>query len=132
MARPRKRLDLDRLRALATIGLNNVEIGEAMDVSHDTLSRRYRKLIAEARGNAKQKILAKAYQMAIAGNVRCLELCLINRAGWALRPETIVNVNTIQAAPVQMPSREELKARLAAVDRFLADEGKSNGHRRTL
>jgi len=61
-------------------------------VSVDSLERRYREVIEHARGDGETRILAKTFQAAMAGNMRALELSLINRCGWTLRPETIIDV----------------------------------------
>jgi hypothetical protein len=98
-----------------------------LDVSVDTLERRYREVIEHARGDGETRILAKTFQAAMAGNMRALELSLINRCGWTLRPETIINVTQNAAPPVV--TAEEFKRRLNRVrelsDKFEASLGEA-------
>jgi len=119
MARPRKKVDLVKLRALALIGASHELIAAECDISHDTLTRRFLPLIEESRGKGKIKVLGKAFRMACAGNVRLLELFLVNWLGFTLRPaETIVNVTqnaNLQPLTVTEQDKERLSQLAAAV-----------------
>jgi hypothetical protein len=50
------------------------------------------------------------------GNMRALELCLVNMCGWTLRPDISVVTNVVQNAPPQK-SPEEVKAHLVMLQR---------------
>jgi hypothetical protein len=96
MGRPRgswKKVDLDKLRHLAMIGCSYAQMAKYLQCSSDTLERRYREEIEQARGDGELRVLAKVFQAAMNGNMRALELSLVNRCGWALRPEMVINVN---------------------------------------
>jgi hypothetical protein len=128
--RPKKAVDLAKLRNLAMIGCPYPVIAAECGISHDTLQRHYLPLVEEARGTGKRRVLAKAFQMALKGNARMLELLLVNWCGFTLRPETVVNVQTNYAQP--QPSAAEFKARFAAAQTFLEEhraELQNNGNR---
>jgi len=121
-----KPVDEEKLRALALIGCSHEVIAAELGISHDTLTRRYLPLINESRGKGKIKVLGKAFQMACAGNVRLLELFLINWLGFTLRPETIINL-TQNAGPGPAPiNPAEFKARFAAAQKYV-DEHLNDG-----
>ena len=115
MGRPRKTVDETRLRHLAMIGCSFETMARNLGISSDTLERRYRKVIEESRGDGEVRILAKTFQAALAGNMRALELSLINRCGWATRPEMVINVNQNSIGP----SAEEIPAEVLARHRAL-------------
>jgi hypothetical protein len=96
-------------------------IAAELGISHDTLTRRYLPLVNESRGKGKIKVLGKAFQMATAGNVRLLELFLINWLGFTLRPETIINLtqNANPNAPAFTP--QQFKERFAAAQKYLQE-----------
>jgi hypothetical protein len=122
MGRPKKKIDLEKLRALSLIGCSYELIASELGISHDTLQRRYLPLVHESRGKGKVKVLGKAFQLAIGGNTRLLELFLINWLGFTLRPETQTVVNVTQnAGPVMVPSPAKMKARLLAAQKFLEE-----------
>jgi hypothetical protein len=93
------------------IGASFEQMARNLGCSADTLERRYRKEIEEARGDGEVRILAKTFQAALAGNMRALELSLINRCHWASKPELVVNVNqnsiglSADELPVQVLAR---------------------------
>lgn len=105
-----KQLDLERLRTLAMIGTPVSKMAGLLGVSHDTLERRFREQIELARSDGESRILGKIFQLALGGNVRCLELCAINRCGWANRPEVMVNVtqNTLAVPNITAETKEKL------------------------
>jgi hypothetical protein len=125
--RPKKTVDLAKLRNLAMIGCPYPVIAAECGISHDTLERNFLSEVEAARGTGKRRVLAKAFQMALKGNARMLELLLVNWCGFSLRPETVVNVQTNYSAP--QPTAAEFKARYAAAREFLEAELQNNGNR---
>jgi hypothetical protein len=135
MARPKKEIDSERIANLALIGCTNKVIANYFGVSADTLERRYVKVLREARADAEMRILAKTFQSAMKGNIRALELSLINRCGWANKPELVVNV-TQNAGSMAMPlTAQQMRERLISAreytEKFLASHGE-NGEQRSL
>jgi len=118
--RPRKTVDQAKLKSLALIGCSNEKIAQTLGVSHDTLTRRYRSQIEAARGDGETQILAKTFQAAMKGNMRALELSLINRCGWSNKPELVVNVTQNAGQPVAF-NAAEFKARFAAAQKYLQE-----------
>lgn len=96
-------------------------MARALGVSLNTLKRRFRAVIEEARGDGETRILAKTFDKAMNGNMRALELSLINRCGWTLKPETIINV-TQNARPVDNRSETEIKAELVRLQKAVWQE----------
>jgi hypothetical protein len=115
MGRPRKIVDEAKLRHLAMIGCSFEQMARHLQCSSDTLERRYRAQIEQARGDGEVQILARTFQAALAGNTRALELSLVNRCGWALRPEMVINVNQNSVSL----SVEEIPAEVLARHRAL-------------
>jgi hypothetical protein len=73
------------------------------------------------------RILGKTFQSAMKGNMRALELSLINRAGWSNRPELVVNVS--QHAHTHLPlETPEIKAKLAAMHQLIRAEALADGN----
>ena len=106
---------MERLQALSLIGCSHELIATELGISHDTLTRRFLPLINESRGKGRIKVLGKAFQLATAGNVRLLELFLVNWLGFTLRPETVVNVTqNANPPPLYSPEQREKLAELAA------------------
>jgi hypothetical protein len=123
MARPKgsvKKVDLEKLRALALIGASHELIASELGISHDTLTRRFLPLINESRGKGRIKVLGKAFQLATSGNVRLLELFLVNWLGFTLRPETVVTVTQNCGQPATF-NAAEFKARFAAAQKYLQE-----------
>jgi DNA invertase Pin-like site-specific DNA recombinase len=49
VGRPKKQVDKEKLRNLAMIGCSHELIATELGISHDTLTRRFREVIEEAR-----------------------------------------------------------------------------------
>jgi hypothetical protein len=120
MARRKKEVDLQKLASLVLIGLSNEKIATALSISHDTLTRRFKRQLQEGRADAETRLLAKAFQGALAGNVRLLELSLVNRCGWVLRPEVAISVSQ-HTGPPALPIAE-VKAKLFALHQMIRQE----------
>jgi hypothetical protein len=97
----RKHVDKAKLRTLALIGASTELMARTLCVSRDTLERRFRAQIDEARSNGDTQILGKIWQAAMRGSRWALELSAINRLGWSNRPEVAVSV--VQNAPGPPP-----------------------------
>ena len=116
-----------RLRHLALIGASYAQMARNLGCSADTLERRYRPLIEEARGDGEVRILARTFQAALAGNMRALELSLVNRCGWALRPEMVINVNqnTVGLSAEEIPAAVLQRHRQLLLELAREDEARS-------
>lgn len=115
-----KQLDLYKLQALALIGVPVNKIAVLLGISVDTLDNRFRAEIEAARTEGERQILHTAFKLAMEGNIRMLELCLINRCGWANRPEVMVNVtqNTLALPNIT----EQTKQRLSELHQLIRRE----------
>jgi hypothetical protein len=107
----RKKIDPDEVRKLAMIGATIQTIADHFKCSRDTIERRFRAEIEEGRSHGRIRALGRVYQKGVVeGQMRALELYLINQCGWTLRPETIVNVTENVRMPVDTrtpPSRSK-------------------------
>lgn len=72
MPRPRKQVDTEKLKQLAAIGLTSAEMAAVLDVSIDTLERRYRKHMEKGRQMRNASVRRKQYEMAMNGNATML------------------------------------------------------------
>ena len=68
MARPRKPIDGEKVKQLASLGLCYAEIAAVLECSHDTLERRYRDVIAAGHEKRNASLRRKQYEVAIIGN----------------------------------------------------------------
>jgi hypothetical protein len=68
MARPRKKLDGEKIKQLAGLGLCYAEIAAVLECSHDLLERRYRDVIATGHSKRNASLRRKQYEVAINGN----------------------------------------------------------------
>lgn len=72
MAPPKKKVDEELLKKLASIMCTMEEMSDILGVSVDTLERRYADLIKEARSKGKMSLRRWQFQAAEKGNVACL------------------------------------------------------------
>ena len=72
LGRPRKEIDLTYLDALAATGAPLTEIASELDVSVDTLRRRFLPRITRAADVTKNRLRAAQVRVALAGNVPML------------------------------------------------------------
>ena len=72
MARPEKPINVPELERLAEQGTPQEDIAKILLVSVNTLDRRYGELIAKSAARGREKLRAKQYELAIAGNVTML------------------------------------------------------------
>ena len=92
--RPRKKVDPDTVFQLACIGASISQIADDhFRVSHDTIERRFRQKFEQGKSAGQPKTLTVLYQRAMGGSMRALELFLVNKCGWSLRPDMTINVN---------------------------------------
>jgi hypothetical protein len=124
MSRPKKAIDPDLVLQMALAGCSTRSMARYLGVSHDTLERRYRDVIEQGRGDGEVRLRVKAYQMAISGNSRLMELELINRCGLVLKPETVINVTQHTAPPpgTPIPITEAVKAKLVEMSKLIREE----------
>ena len=88
------------------------------------IERRFRYEIDQGKSEAKIRLLGKVYRAALDGNMRALELCLINQCGWALRPETFVNVVQNVAGRLDPRDPAKVKAHLVDLQRAVWEEAR--------
>lgn len=72
MARPYKEINGEQVRKLAAIGCTDVEIGNIVGCSHDTLTKRFRAELDDGRANGKASLRRKQWEVALSGNVTML------------------------------------------------------------
>src|SRR5690606_8397761 len=69
MARPRKKIDPEQVRALAGIGCTHEEIAAVLKCSPDTLTRRFADALKEGKQHAKASLRRMQWEAAKKGNV---------------------------------------------------------------
>lgn len=69
MARPRKKIDPEQVRALAGIGCTHEEIAAVLKCSADTLTRRFADDLKEGKEHAKASLRRMQWEAAKKGNV---------------------------------------------------------------
>ena len=72
MANHKKDIDPEQVRKLAAIGCTDVEIGDIVGCSHDTLTRRFKEHLVFGRANGKMSLRRKQWETALSGNVAML------------------------------------------------------------
>jgi hypothetical protein len=72
MARPKKKIDGDLVKKLASIQCTMIEIAAVVGCSVDTLERRYADIIKEGKENGKMSLRRKQYEVAMTGNTGML------------------------------------------------------------
>ena len=72
VGRPKKELDVEQIRELATIQCTDGEIAAVMRVSVDTITRNYAEMIKEGREHGKSSLRRAQYKLALAGNAQML------------------------------------------------------------
>jgi hypothetical protein len=92
MSRPKRKLDADIIKQLATIGCTTETIAKHLQCSRDTLERRFRRELDSGKSSGQVRILNRIFQAALAGQPRAMELAAVNICHWKLRPEVTVNV----------------------------------------
>ena len=68
MARPRIQIDERRVELLAGVGCTVHEIAAVLDVSHDTIERRFASLIEKGRGRMRSSLRRKQVERAMKGS----------------------------------------------------------------
>ena len=68
MGRPTKQIDGEKVKQLAQLGLSNAEISAVLDVSADTIERRFRKTLDWGRNRRNASLRRKQYEIAMSGN----------------------------------------------------------------
>ena len=72
MPRPRKKIDKEKLKQLAAIGLSSGEMAAVLDCSIDTLERRYMAVMETGRQMRNASLKRKQYELATNGNATML------------------------------------------------------------
>jgi hypothetical protein len=118
----KKKIDPIEVRKLAMIGASLVEIARYLGCSHDTIERRFRTEVEEGRADGAIAAKGRIYKKGVInGEFASLQLFLINRCGWTIRPDVAVVTNVIQnAAPRRTPA--EVKAHLVELQRAVWEE----------
>lgn len=68
----KKDINPEQVHKLAAIGCTDVEIGDIVGCSHDTLTRRFKDELIAGRANGKASLRRKQYEQAMSGNVAML------------------------------------------------------------
>lgn len=96
MARPKKPIDEKLLKELAFIHLPTRFIAKCLNVSHDTLQRRYASVIEEQESRGKAKLLSKAWAKVEQNDWAAIKFLLQNYLGLSDKVETkSENINTV-------------------------------------
>jgi hypothetical protein len=120
--RPLKQIDGEVVRQLAMIGCTNETIAEHFHVHRHTIENRFEYELEEGRSDGHIRLKGKAFKAAMDGNMRALELCLVNQCGWTLRPDISVVTNVVQNNQQPQKSPEEVKAHLVMLQRAVLEE----------
>lgn len=72
MARPKKNIDPETVRELASIDCSYEEMAAVLKCDPSTLTRRFAQAIKSGRDNGKASLKRKQYEVAMAGNVTML------------------------------------------------------------
>lgn len=72
MPRPRKKIEPEKVKQLASLGLSNEEIAAVLECSHDTIERRFKKEMRAGRDRRNASLKRKQYEVAMAGNATML------------------------------------------------------------
>lgn len=72
MGRPRKKVDPEKVKQLAGFGLSTGEIAAALDVSHDTIERRFKADLKAGREIRNGSLRRKQFEVAMDGNATML------------------------------------------------------------
>lgn len=70
--RPPKKVDARKVKKLAGFGLSLAEIAAVMDVSHDTIERRFKDALKAGRERRNGSLRRKQYEVAMTGNATML------------------------------------------------------------
>lgn len=81
---PHKVTDENRklVRVLASVGTRHEDIATKLEISSDTLTRKYRKELDNGRIDANAAIAQTLFQQAKSGNTTAMIFWLKTRAGW--------------------------------------------------
>jgi hypothetical protein len=117
MSRPKRKLDADIIKQLATIGCTTETIAKHLQCSRDTLERRFRRELDSGKSSGQVRILSRIFRAALAGQPRAMELAAVNICHWKLRPEVTVNVLQTGGLPP-----EEVRSNLLALREAVRSE----------
>ena len=93
--RPLKEIDGDLVRQLSMIGCTIEAIAQHFHCHRHTIENRFANETDEGRSDGHIRLKGKVFKAALDGNMRALELCLVNMCGWTLRPDVSVVTNVI-------------------------------------
>jgi IS30 family transposase len=72
MARPRKAVDPEKVKQLAALGLSNAEVAAVLEVSPDTIERRFKQEMKAGRERRNASLRRKQFEVAMTGNATML------------------------------------------------------------
>jgi hypothetical protein len=122
MARPRKAVDPAKVQAFAAQGCTSGEIGSALDVSGDTIERRYAVPLVKGRHQLNRLLKSKMLEQIDLGNTAVLIFALKSVCGLREPREDAVTVNVSQTAITLTP--QQLKANLTELRQAVREEAK--------
>lgn len=70
--RPKKDVDPKKVKKLAGFGLSTAEIAAVLDVSKDTIERRFKDMLKDGREHRNGSLRRKQYEVAMGGNATML------------------------------------------------------------
>lgn len=108
MPRPKKQIKItpeQYIADLAALGHSKAEIARLLDISVDTLDRRYAAIYAKGREAGKSKIRRKLIDTALAGNV--VALIFLAKAMLGLKETSAVELSGPEGSPLQITNARE-------------------------
>lgn len=114
MARPRLKIDPEKIRMMARLGVKNQDIARILDVGHQTLTRRFGKQIALGHSEQRCKLLSWAFKSAEQGNVQMQIFLLKNRCGMTEKTEIEQDVS----GKITLEAKEQINSLWARVEQL--------------
>ena len=109
MARPKIIINEETVYDLASINCSMEEMGLILDVSPDTLQRRFAAVIEKGRAEMKQSLKRKQYQTAMSGNVTMLIWLGKQHLGQSDKAETINREVPLGFGDIAMPESADAR-----------------------
>ena len=112
--RAKKDISIEKqVEKLASYGLTNKEIAEALAYDENTLKRKFEIFLTKGKANLKQRLKRKQIDVALAGNVSMLIWLGKNYLGQADKLdesgdyEIVINRKTIESETSNVPQRDD-------------------------
>lgn len=114
----------EQVRKLAAIGCTDVEIGEIVGCSHDTLTRRFRQELDDGRANGKASLRRKQMELALSGNVTML-IWLGKQMLGQVDKQVVENSHEVFEVIIGQPVQNRDRGAIAGTVRVLDEPGEA-------